>query len=91
MISDPARISKLKLSARPATTATARATPGFGARWSADSGAAAAEPVAPATSTTGNTGKMHGEMPASKPATSPTSTSPIMGPSLPLRVRPARE
>ena len=42
--------------------------------------AAAADP---ATSTTGRTGRMHGEMPAKNPATTPTTTSTTMP--LPLR------
>ncbi len=86
-ISDPARTSKLKLSTRPAITASGRPKP---ARCLLRAGSApeggpppgtcsmAVVGVTPATSTTGRTGRMHGEMPAKNPATMPTATSPTM-------------
>src|SRR5260370_916269 len=86
-ISDPARTSKLKLSTRPAITASGRPKP---ARCLLRAGSApeggpppgtcsmTVVGVTPATSTTGRTGRMHGEMPAKNPATMPTATSPTM-------------
>jgi hypothetical protein len=57
----PMRVMTLKLATRPATTATERHR--------RDDGAV---PVAPATRTTGSTGRMQGEMPVMSPATKPT-------------------
>ena len=71
----PARVATLKLTTSPATTATERRCralvwPGSGVVWPGSTSAV------PATSTTGRTGRMQGEIPAMKPATRPISRSP---------------
>src|SRR6516162_3096495 len=91
-ISDPARTSRLKLSTRPAITASGRAS---SPRDRHPAGPSPADPprsgpspagralpggAAAATSTTGRTGRMQGEIPARNPATMPTRTSSTMPP-----------
>ncbi len=71
--SEPARIKKLKLITRPPTTATGR-------RRAPRVGRPSDRRPAPATSTTGRTGRMHGEIPATIPATKPTTISSATGP-----------
>ena len=71
----------LKLTTRPPITASDRASPARGTL--AGVAALAGVPalpggLAPATSTIGRTGRMHGEMPARNPATMPTTTSSTM-------------
>jgi hypothetical protein len=67
----------LKLRTRPPITASDRARPARGILAGVP---APAGRLAPATSTTGRTGKMHGEMPARNPATMPTTTSSTIPP-----------
>src|SRR5215468_2259516 len=78
---DPARTIKLNPSTRPAITASGRPKLGRGLlrAGTAPAGCSTAgAAAAPATSTTGRTGRMHGEMAARNPATTPTTTSSTM-------------
>ena len=79
----------LKLTTRPLITASDRARRAFGILTGVpilsgvpvpSGGLALSGALAPATSTTGRTGRMHGEMPARNPATMPTRTSSTMPP-----------
>ena len=73
----------LKLRTRPPITASDRARPARGSLAGVPASAgvpAFAAGLAPATSTIGRTGRMHGEMPARNPATMPTRTSSTIPP-----------
>jgi hypothetical protein len=83
----------LKLTTRPPITASDRARRALGILALAgvpalSGGLALSGALAPATSTTGRTGRMHGEMPARNPATMPTTISPTMPPPLYRQIQP---
>ena len=71
---EPTRVTRLKLSTSPAITRYGRDT----SRLASTATVPSAVPVVPEKKITGNTGRMHGEMPVMRPPTRPINASDTM-------------